>query len=300
MAFVTIFLNVMMPVFGIVVISYLLGNRLQLQARTLTKTAYYVLVPCFIFEALSSAEIPLHHAVKIVCFVVLSQLVIGLVAGGYARLLGRSREMIAAFVIVAIAGNVGNYGIAVIIFRLGETATASATFFYVIMSAIIFIGSVGIAGWAHGGGGGVMQGLLKTPALWAMAVGLLASGNDLVLPTMMSRMIGLLAQAMIPIMLLSLGLQLLEQKHLRFSVDLLTVSGFRLLLAPLVAGLIAIPFGFGEIDYASGVLQFGMPTAVVATIIAKEHDIDPQFIVSAVLFTVLASLITLPLIMILI
>lgn len=145
-----------------------------------------------------------------------------------------------------------------------------------------------------------MQGLLKTPALWAMAVGLLASGNDLVLPTMMSRMIGLLAQAMIPIMLLSLGLQLLEQKHLRFSVDLLAVSGFRLLLAPLVAGLIAIPFGFGKIDYASGVLQFGMPTAVVATIIAKEHDIDPQFIVSAVLFTVLASLITLPLIMILI
>ena len=215
-------------------------------------------------------------------------------------MLGRSREVIAAFVIVAIAGNVGNYGIAVIIFRLGETATAPATFFYVIMSAAIFIGSVGIAGWAHGGGGGIVHGLLKTPAIWALVMGLVASGNDLVLPTMLSRMIGLLAQAMIPIMLLSLGLQLLEQKQLRLSVDLLTVSCFRLLLAPLVAGLIAIPFGFGEIDYTAGVLQFGMPTAVVAAIIAKEHDIDPQFIVSAVLFTVLASLITLPLIMILI
>ena len=299
MTFFAIFLNVMMPVFGIVVIGYLLGSRLQLEARTLTKTAYYILVPCFIFEAMSNAEIPLQDALKLVCFVVLAQLLIAVLAGGYARLLGRTREMIAAFVIVAIAGNVGNYGIAVIIFRLGEEATASATIFYVIMSITIFIGSVGIAGWAHGGGGGMLRGLVKTPAIWAAVLGLLASGNDLVLPTMMSRMIGLLAQAMIPIMILSLGLQLVEQRQLRFSADLLTASCFRLLVAPLIAGLIAIPFGFGAIDHASGILQFGMPTAVVATIIAKEHDIDPTFIVSAVVFTVLASLITLPIIMLL-
>ena len=300
MAFFNIFLNVMMPVFGIVVIGYLLGRRLHLQAYTLTKTAYYVLIPCFIFEAMSSATIPLQDALKIVCFVVVSQLAIALISGGYARLRGRSREVIAAFVMVAIAGNVGNYGIAVIIFRLGETAIASVTIFYVIMSITIFIGSVGIAGWAHGGGSGVLHGLLKTPAIWAAVLGLLASGSDLVLPTMMSRMIGLLAQAMIPITLLSLGLQLLEQKRVCFSVDLLTVSSFRLLLAPLVAALCAIPFGFGEIDYASGVLQFGMPTAIVAPIIAKEHGIEPHFVVSAVLFTVLASLITLPIIMILV
>lgn len=297
MAFLTIFFNVMMPVFGIVVIGYFLGNRLKLQAGTLTKTAYYILVPCFIYEAISNAEIPVQDALKLFCFVVISQLAIALIAGAYARLLGRSREVIAAFVIVAIAGNVGNYGIAVIIFRLGEAATASATIFYVIMSITIFIGSVGIAGWARGGSRGMLRGLLKTPAIWAAGLGLLASGNDLVLPIMMARLIGLLAQAMIPIMLLSLGLQLLEQKQLRFSADLLSASCFRLLIAPLIAAAIAVPFGLGAIDHASGILQFGMPTAVVATIIAKEHDIDPTFIISAVVFTVLASLITLPLIM---
>jgi predicted permease len=297
MAFFTIFLNVMMPVFGIVVIGYFLGNRLNLQAGTLTKTAYYILVPCFIYEAISNAEIAVQDALKLFCFVVISQLIIALIAGAYARLLGRSREMIAAFVIVAIAGNVGNYGIAVIIFRLGEAATASATIFYVIMSITIFIGSVGIAGWARGGSSGMLRGLVKTPAIWAAVLGLLAAGNDLVLPTMTARLIGLLAQAMIPIMLLSLGLQLLEQKQLRFSADLLSASCFRLLVAPLIAAAIAVPFGLGEIDHASGVLQFGMPTAVVATIIAKEHDIDPTFIISAVVFTVLASLITLPRIM---
>lgn len=299
MAFLTIFLNVMVPVFGIVVIGYFLGNRLKLQAHTLTKTAYYILVPCFVFQAMSSAELPLQQALKLVSFVVIAQLLIGLIAGGYARVLGRSREMIAAFVMVAISGNVGNYGIAVIIFRLGETAVTSATIFYVIMSITIFIGSVGIAGWARGGGVGIVRGLLKTPAIWAAVFGLLASSFDMVLPTMIIRMVGLLAQAMIPVMLLSLGLQLLEQKHLRFSIDLLSVSCIRLLAAPLVAAIIAIPFALGELDYAAGILQFGMPTAVMAAIIAKEHDIETQFIVSAVLFTVLASLVTLPLIMIL-
>ena len=289
----------MMPVFGIVLIGYLLGNRLKLQAHTLTKTAYYILVPCFVFQAMSSAEIPFQQALKLVCFVVTAQLIIGLIAGGYARVLGRSREVIAAFVMVAISGNVGNYGIAVIIFRLGDIAVTSATIFYVIMSITIFIGSVGIAGWAHGGGIGIARGLLKTPAIWAAVIGLVVSSYNIAPPTMLVRMIGLLAQAMIPVMLLSLGLQLLEQRSMGLSIDLLSVSCLRLLVAPLVAAIIARPFALGELDYAAGILQFGMPTAVMAAIIAKEHNIETHFIVSAVLFTVLASLITLPLIMIL-
>ncbi len=74
-------------------------------------------------------------------------------------------------------------------------------------------------------------------------------------------------------------------------------SAFRLLIAPALACPVAIPFGLSRVEYASGVLQAGMPTAIIAAIIAKEHNIAPHFVTTVVLFTILASLVTLPLLM---
>ena len=64
-----VFLNVVMPVFGIVLLGFLLGKRLQLQAQTLTRVAYYVFVPAFIFQAISKSGIPLVDAAKMLAFI---------------------------------------------------------------------------------------------------------------------------------------------------------------------------------------------------------------------------------------
>ncbi|ORJ58616.1 AEC family transporter [Geothermobacter hydrogeniphilus] len=295
----TVFLNVILPVFGIIALGYLLGNRLALQARTLTRVAYYVFVPAFIFQALSQSGIPLSAAAKLIGVAATTHLLAALVAGGLARLLGRSREMIAAFVMIASFGNVGNYGLAVIRFRLGEAALAPATIYFVAITIVAFVVCVSAAGWARGGGSGALKGLLRTPALWATIPGLAVANSHLTVPLVLSRMIGLLADAMIPVMLFALGLQLLEQKRVRLSPDVFAASAIRLLLAPALAALIALSFGLGQIDFAAGVLQAGMPTAVLVAIIARENDIVPDFVTSVVLVSTLASLATLTLTMVL-
>jgi len=294
----SVFLNVILPVFGIVVLGYLLGGRLDLQAQTLTRVAYYVFVPAFIFQAISTSQIPLENAAKMLCFIMATHLVASLIAGGIGKLMGHSREMIAAFVMIAVFGNVGNYGLAVIQFRLGDAAIAPATIYFVTITITAFVVCVGAAGWAHGGSRGALRGLLRTPALWAAVPALIVSNGEIVVPLMMSRMIGLLASAMIPVMLFALGLQLREQKRISFSVDVVVASSIRLLLVPALACLVAIPFGLGYIDYASGVLQAAMPTAILVAIISKENNIVPAFVTSVVLFSTLASLITLTLIMV--
>ena len=293
-----VFLNVIMPVFGVVLLGYLLGGRLALQAQTLTRVAYYVFVPAFIFRAISGSNIPLENATKMLCFIVGTHLLAALAAGGIARLMGRSREMIAAFVMIAVFGNVGNYGLAVIRFRLGDASIAPATIYFVAITVTAFVVCVGAAGWAHGGSKGALLGLIKTPALWSVVPALIVSNSDLVVPLVFTRMIGLLADGMIPVMLFALGLQLLEQKQVSFSLDVVVASSVRLLLAPTLACLVAIPFGFSHVNYASGVLQAGMPTAILVAIISKENNIVPQFVTSVVLFSTLASIVTLTLIMV--
>jgi len=294
----SVFLNVILPVFGIVAIGALIGGRLELQARTLTRAAYYVFVPAFIFQVISGANIPLDSALKMIVFIVLTHLLAAFFAGGIGRALGKSKEMIAAFVMIAAFGNVGNYGLAVIRFRLGEVSIAPASIYFVAITVTAFVVCVGSAGWAKGGSRGAVWGVVKTPALWATVPALIVSTGDLTVPLMLTRMIGLLADAMIPVMLFALGLQLLEQRRVSFSGDILLASGIRLLLVPALAFAVAIPFGLSHIENAAGILQAGMPTAILVAIIAKENDVVPDFVTSVVVVSTLASLVTLTLLMV--
>ena len=296
--FLSIFLNVIMPVFGIVIMGWLFGGRLGLDAQTLNRVAYYIFVPAFIFHAISSSRIPFANTLKMVCFIVACHLLVALIAGAIGWLMGRSRETIAAFVMIAVFGNVGNFGLAVIRFRLGDTAIAPATIYFVAIVITAFIVCVGVAGWARDGKSGALGGLLKTPALWATIPALVVAHGNVSVPLIFTRMIGLLAEAMIPVMLFALGLQLLEQRRVLFSVDVVVASSARLLLAPALAFLLAAPFQLRHMEYAPGILQAGMPVAILVAIISKEYDIAPPFVTSMVLISTLASLVTLTLIMI--
>ncbi len=293
-----VFLNVILPVFGIVLLGAVLGKHLELQARTLTRAAYYVFVPAFIFQAISTAEVPLTSVAKMLLFILLTHLLAVLVAGGMGRLLGRSKEMIAAFIMIAAFGNVGNYGLAVIRFRLGDVALPSATIYFVAISISAFIICVGAAGWAHGGSRGAVWKVLKTPALWATIPALFVSIGGWHVPLTLDRMIGLLAEAMIPVMLFSLGLQLREQGKVYLTTDVLLSSAIRLILAPLFALLIVGFFDLNQIESTAGVLQAGMPVAILVSIIAKENKIVPDFVTSVVVVSTIASIATLSLLMV--
>ena len=294
----TVFLNVILPVFGIVLLGAFLGKRLELEARTLTRVAYYVFVPAFIFQAISTADMPLTNALKLVLFIVAAHLLTVFAAGGIGRMLGRSREMIAALVMIAAFGNVGNYGLAVIRFHLGDASVAPATIYFVAVSISAFIICVGAAGWAHGGRRGAVWKVLKTPALWATLPAAVVSVGDYQVPLMLERMIGLLADAMIPVMLFALGLQLQEQGRVHLNGDVLLGSAIRLFLAPTLTFAVAGMFTLGSIESVSGILQAAMPAAILVSIIAKENNIVPAFVTSVVVVSTLASVLSLTLLMV--
>jgi len=45
-----IFIDIVTPVFFLISLGYYVGPRLELDARTLSRTAYFLLVPCFFME----------------------------------------------------------------------------------------------------------------------------------------------------------------------------------------------------------------------------------------------------------
>jgi malate permease and related proteins len=286
----SVFLDVVAPVFAVAGLGFFLGPRLRLEARTLSRLAYHVLVPAFTFDVIGGSQVQLSRALRIAAFILATHVAFALLGWGTARLLRRSREVTAAYVMLAVFGNVGNFGLALLQFRLGPDALVPATIYFVVSLLISFVVSVGAAAWVRGGGVTAIWKVLGTPALLAAVLALIVSAAGVPLPLVATRTVELLGGAMIPIMLFVLGLQLAETRALRLSTDVLVVAGLRLVASPALAALLVVPFGIGGVDRATCILQAAMPAAVLVAVIANEHQVAPRFVIATVFFSTLLSL----------
>jgi predicted permease len=284
-----VFVDVVLPVFAVVGLGWALGPRLGLEARTLSRAAYHLFVPAFTFHVIATSRVPLARAAAFAGYVVAAHLAFALLGWLAARLVRASRETTAAFVMLGVFGNVGNYGLALVRFRLGEAGVVPATLYFVVSLLVSFVVCVGVATAVRGGGAKAVLSVLRTPALVAAVPALLVSALGLRLPLALGRGVALLADAMIPVMLLALGLQLAAAGALRPTRDVVLATGLRLVASPLVAFALAAAFGLGGVERSASVLQAAMPAAVLVAIISAEHAVAPPFVMSTVFFSTLAS-----------
>jgi len=292
-----VFLNVVTPVFILVVIGYFVGPRLKIEARSLSRTAYFVFIPAFVFNIISEAKIDSGLALQMLSFILVAQIAVALLGFLVGKALRQSREITAAFVLIATFGNVGNFGLPLIVFRLGETARTYATVYFVATVFISFVICVGVASWARSGGVTAVFSVFKTPALIALIPALVFNITDVEVPIFLSRLSGLLGQAMIPVMLITLGVQMGEIPKIKINFNVFAASTVRLIGGPVLALLIVPYFGLEGLERSTGILQAAMPAAVLASIIALEYKLLPEFVTTTVLFSTLYSILTLTVIL---
>jgi len=292
-----VFINVVTPVFILVVIGYFVGPRLKIDARSLSRTAYFVFIPAFVFNIISEAKIDSELAFQMLSFILVAQIAVALLGFLVGKALRQSREITAAFVLIATFGNVGNFGLPLIVFRLGESARTYANVYFVATVFISFVICVGVASWARSGGVTAVFSVFKTPALIALIPALVFNITDVEVPIFLSRLSGLLGQAMIPVMLITLGVQMGEITKIKINFNVFAASTVRLIGGPVLALLIVPYFGLEGLERSTGILQAAMPAAVLASIIALEYKLLPEFVTTTVLFSTLYSVLTLTVIL---
>lgn len=295
---VTIFLNILLPVFSLVVIGYVAGPRLAMEPRTLSKLAYYVLVPAFIFNVFSKAEVEIELALRMALYAIVVTLVAVVVAFGVARLLGAGPPLIAAYVLIAGFGNVGNFGLPVVEFKVGSAGMVPASIYFLTGSTFGFLVGVTAATWQHGGGRWrAVWAAFTTPGVIAVAPAFVVNAFNVAVPTFVDRAVGLLAGALIPLMLLTLGVQLAGMGRPRIDRHVIASSAVRLLITPGLAIALASVFGIAGVERSVGIVQAAMPAAVLTSLIALEHDLIPDFVTTVVLFSTIASAVTLTIVL---
>lgn len=295
-----VFLNVVAPVFVLVIIGYFSGIRLNLEARSLSRTAYFVFVPAYVFNIVIKTEIEAELAMQMVFFIFVVQILVALLGFLVGKVLQQSTEVSAAFVLIATFGNVGNFGLPLIQFRLGEESRNPSTIYFLAIGFISFVICVGVASWVRSGGITAVFSVFKTPALLAVIPALAFNISDVAVPIFLFRMSELLGQAMIPVMLFTLGIQMCELDKIKINFNVFVASTVRLIGGPVLALFLVPFFGLEGIERSSGILQSAMPAAVLVSIIAIEYKLCPEFVTTAVLFSTIYSIFTLTVILTLI
>ncbi len=297
------FADVLAPVFLLVLLGYVVSSRLHLESRTLSRFSYYVLTPAFVFHVMSTARIDADLAARMTGYIVVVHSLCALLGFVVARLLRRSAPMTAAYVMIAVFGNVGNFGLPIVQFRYPNEpyVLAIATVYFLAILIIAFAICVAAANWGRGGRMRAILAVARTPALLAVPPALVANlltlKTGVAVPPMLARPVELLAAAMIPVMVVSLGCQLAHEGIPRPSFDMVAANSVRLIGGPVLALALAVPFGITGIERHVGVLQASMPAAVLVSIIASEHDILPAFVTTSVLLSTLLSSLTLALVL---
>jgi predicted permease len=139
--------------------------------------------------------------------------------------------------------------------------------------------------------------MLRVPAVIAILIAIIFKLLAVQIPSPLYRSIDLLSAATITMMLLILGTQIGKSGLPVFLGPLLIVVIIRLILSPALAWLISPLFQIPELAKTTSIVEAGMPSAVVNSILALKFDTEPEFVTGAVLITTLISPFTLTLIL---
>lgn len=281
------------PIFLVASFGYILQRRFALDTKTLNSVVFNVLSPCLVFASLVTTQLPAEELGDVALFTVLTVSAMGLVGLVGARLLRLERTHAAAFILVVMFVNSGNYGLTLNQLRYGDEGLSRAIVYYVVSTMLIYsvgvvIASMGRLSWRQTGAR-----MLRIPAIYAAVLALVVYMLRLPVPAPLMAGISLAGSAAVPVMLLILGMQIATMQSGQSRAMTWPAVGLRLLVGPLVAVAIATLVGLQGLTRNTSIVEASMPTAVINIVLATEFGLPAGTVANIVVVSTLISPLTL-------
>jgi predicted permease len=288
-----LFFDNLFPILLAAAIGFGLAKWLKINPRALSQVIFYVFSPVLVFKLIIGSRLSNSDILRTLLFAVVMIGGVGILTWLIGKIFRLDRKILAAVMITAMFMNAGNYGLPLTSFAFGEAALAFASVFFVVNAVATNTVGIVIASSGTTSVWNAIKGLVKFPAIYALALGVLFLQFKWELPSGLDRTVTLLSNAAIPCMLVLLGMQLVSIKLDGHVLPLVLTGSMRLFVAPLLAFGLTRLFGMTGPSYQAVVLEAAMPVAVTTTILATEFDAQPSFVTAAVLITTLLSPFTL-------
>jgi predicted permease len=290
-----IFTADILPIFLIAAVGFVLARYLSVQVQTISRVTFHALAPALVFNTLTTSTLTGYEFGRMAAFYALVAASAAVMARLAAIPLRLDRPSLAAFMLVVVCSNSGNYGLPVALLAFGREALTFASVYFVSSSIFSYTGGVLLAASGRRSVAQALGGIVRVPAVYGAVAAGVVMAFALHVPDAIARPVTLLSDAALPMMVLVLGMQLERATWPDRPAVVLTASLLSLIATPLAAFGAARLLALQGPAFQAGVLQASMPTAVVTTILALEFEVAPSFVTSVVCVTTVLSPITLTL-----
>jgi predicted permease len=298
-------LNVVLPVFGIVLAGYLCGRFGLLGAASseaLNRFVYFLALPALFF--VSMARVPVADILNLPFLVAYigGLAATALIAVGVGRLLFPNRLAATGLQgLTAIFANTGYMGIPLLVTAFGPAAALPAIIVTVLNGAVIMALGIFIVEMDLSRGRGAagvvadaLLGVVRSPLVLSAAAGILVSAAGLAVPEALGRFCDILGAAAPPAALFAIGLFMVGRSLTAGLGETSWLVLHKLLTQPLITA--AIAFALLPMDRlwaASAVTLAALPTGSLVFVLAQQYGVYTQRATAAILVSTVLSVVTL-------
>ena len=279
-------LGIILPVFLIVALGYAYAWRVKPEMTMVNRISMNVLAPALIFSALAGKDFDIGASKLLMAGSVAVVLGSGLIAWPIARMLDADHR---TFVPPMMFNNCGNMGLPLAVLAYGAAGFSPMVALFTISNLLQF--TLGV--WIINHHARFIY-LLRNPMVIATIVGFVFAVWHPPLPDWLAVAIKMVGDALIPMMLLSLGVRLFEVRWDDWHIGV--IGG---LVCPLTGLVVAAAFAWatGMDRMQQGLLLlFGcLPPAVLNFMVAEQFRQEPAKVASIVLIGNALSMVFVPL-----
>jgi predicted permease len=151
--------------------------------------------------------------------------------------------------------------------------------------------------------GGTLEKSIKKvvlfPSLWAVILGILLNLVNIPIGGVLENTVNYLGQGAIPLIMITLGLSI-DFSAIRRSKSMIAfTSVMKLAFFPFIAFLFASQIGLLNLEHTISVVEAAMPSGMMSLLLAITYKLDNELTSDCILINTVISLITLPLIIVL-
>jgi len=284
------------PIFLLVLCGAIVEWRTPIDIKPLATLQIRVLVPAFLLVRLSESNLSWTSMWRVALGIAVIKVTMALLVLAIAKLTKLSRSTTYVLLITACVFNAGNFGIPVAERTFGQGGAA-------VEAVVVFMSNFSLWGIGY-----ALMSARSTPGLswvkqyfslpmpYAFASALLLKATGFHVPEPIWSPIKWCADAVIPVALITLGMQLAKQARwpsLKF-VSVAVVA--KLIIMPLLAFIVCWAFGYWPWPAGQMVLAAASPSAVNAVLLAIDQKADVERTTDVVFWTTATAAVTVPLV----
>ena len=294
----SILFDIILPIFIIIGIGVVFDIAFKPDARTLSKLNFYLFVPAIVFISMLDAAVPASSLLVLIVFNVIHFVIITSIAFASFSLKWFKEKR---NVLTMGSGfyNAGNYGIPFTILAFGGGYLDIIAIIMVLQNLYMFTFGLWLLEREHKSIKEILIGFAKIPVIYALIGGMVLNLLNIDLIPQVKEPLTYIADGVIPLALLTLGMQLARVKLTKNSVHVVAMTIMRLIISPIIALVLVLIFQIQGILASIMIVTSGLPVAVNTYILSLEYNQDADLASQGIFWSTLLSVASLSVLLLL-